>query len=161
MVQKDKMLFNEDSYKFMFEALKLAEIAFEEDEVPIGAIVVREGKIIGKGYNQVEKLKDATAHAEIIALTSASNYLQSKVLKGCDLYVTVEPCVMCTGAIMLSKVENLFFSTYEPKTGACGSVYNIPDENKFNHKVNIYSGIYETESKMMLKNYFEMKRNSK
>ena len=155
------MLFNEESYKFMFEALKLAEIAFDEDEVPIGAVVVKDGKIIGKGYNQVERLKDSTAHAEIIALTAASNHLQSKTLEGCDLYVTVEPCVMCTGAITLSKINNLFFSTYEPKTGACGSIYNIPDENRLNHKVNIYSGIYENESKMILKNYFGMKRNSK
>jgi tRNA(adenine34) deaminase len=155
------MLFNEESYKFMFEALKLAEIAFDEDEVPIGAVVVKDGKIIGKGYNQVERLKDSTAHAEIIALTAASNHLQSKTLEGCDLYVTVEPCVMCTGAVTLSKINNLFFSTYEPKTGACGSIYNIPDENRLNHKVNIYSGIYENESKMILKNYFGMKRNSK
>ena len=155
------MLFSEESYKFMFQALKLAEIAFEEDEVPIGAVVVKDGKIIGRGYNQVEKLNDATAHAEIIALTSASNHLQSKTLDGCDLYVTVEPCVMCTGAILLSKIKNLYFATYEPKTGACGSVYNILDENKLNYKVNIYSGIYETEGKTMIKNYFKMKRNSK
>ena len=106
----------------MFEALKLAEIAANEDEVPIGAVVVKDGKIIGKGYNQVEKLKDATAHAEIIALTAASNNLQSKVLEDCDLYVTVEPCLMCTGASFLSKIKNIYFSTYEPKTGACGSI---------------------------------------
>ncbi len=139
------MLFNEESYKFMFEALKLAEIAAEEDEVPIGAVVVKNGKIIGKGYNQVEKLKDATAHAEIIALTSASNHLQNKTLEDCDLYVTLEPCLMCIGAISLSKIKNLYFATFEPKFGACGSIYNVPDENKLNHKVNVFSGIYENE----------------
>ena len=152
------MLFSEKSYKFMFEALKLAEIAANEDEVPIGAVVVKDGKIIGKGYNQVEKLKDATAHAEIIALTAASNNLQSKVLEDCDLYVTVEPCLMCTGASFLSKIKNIYFSTYEPKTGACGSIYNIPDENKLNHKISIISGIYENESKLLLQNYFSSKR---
>jgi len=145
----------------MFEALKLAERALEEDEIPIGAVIVKENKIIGKGYNQVEKLKDSTAHAEIIAITAATNHLQNKSLKGCDLYVTVEPCLMCTGAIVLSKISNLYYSTFEPKTGACGSVYNIPDENKLNHKVNVYSGIYESESRKMLKDYFSSMRNQK
>jgi len=155
------MLFDENKYKFMFEALKLAEIAYEEDEIPIGAVVVKDNKIIGRGYNQVERLNDPTAHAEILAITSAANTLESKKLDGCDLYVTVEPCVMCTGAITLSKITNLYFATYEPKTGACGSVYNIPDENKLNHKVNIYSGIYELEAKNIMKNYFSMKRDAK
>ena len=152
------MMFDEDKYKFMFEALKQAEIANEEDEVPIGAVVVKDNRIIGRGYNQVEKLNDATAHAEIIAITSASNSLKNKSLENCDLYVTVEPCVMCTGAIILSKIKNLYFASYEPKTGACGSVYNIPDENKLNHKVNIFSGIYESESKSILMEYFKKKR---
>ncbi|MCF6270950.1 MAG: tRNA adenosine(34) deaminase TadA [Melioribacteraceae bacterium] len=155
------MLFDENKYKFMFEALKLAEIAYEEDEVPIGAVVVKDNRIIGRGYNQVERLNDPTAHAEILAITSAANTLESKQLNECDLYVTVEPCVMCTGAITLSKIENLYFAAYEPKTGACGSLYNIPEENKLNHKVNIYSGIYELEATSILKNYFRIKRNSK
>jgi len=155
------MLFDENKYKFMFEALRLAEVAFEEDEIPIGAVVVKDNKIIGRGYNQVERLNDPTAHAEILAITSAANTLESKQLDGCDLYVTVEPCVMCTGAITLSKITNLYFATYEPKTGACGSVYNIPDEDKLNHKVNIYSGIYELEAQNIMKNYFYLMRNSK
>ncbi len=155
------MLFDENKYKFMFEALKLAEIAYEEDEIPIGAVVVKDNKIIGRGYNQVERLNDSTAHAEILAITSASNTLESKLLSECNIYVTVEPCVMCTGAITLSKINSLYFATYEPKTGACGSVYNIPDENKLNHKVKVYSGIYELEARMILKNYFNLKRNSK
>jgi len=155
------MLFDENKYKFMFEALRLAEVAFEEDEIPIGAVVVKDNKIIGRGYNQVERLNDPTAHAEILAITSAANTLESKQLDGCDLYVTVEPCVMCTGAITLSKITNLYFATYEPKTGACGSVYNIPDEDKLNHKVNIYSGIYELEAQNIMKNYFHLMRNSK
>jgi len=152
------MLFDKNKYQFMFEALKLAEIAFENNEVPIGAVVVKENKIIGRGYNQVETLKDPTAHAEIIAITSAANHLQSKILDGCDLYVTVEPCIMCTGAITLARIENLYFSTFESKTGACGSVYNIPDEKRLNHKLNVFSGIYENESKALLKSFFETKR---
>jgi len=98
----------------MFAALKEAEFAFEEDEIPIGAVVVHNNKIIGKGYNQVEKLKDPTAHAEILALTAAANHLKEKVLLECDIYVTVEPCLMCIGAITLAKIRNLYFSTYEP-----------------------------------------------
>lgn len=152
------MLFNEDNYKFMFAALKEAELAFEEDEIPIGAVVVHNNRIIGKGHNQVEKLKDPTAHAEILALTAASNHLRDKVLTECDLYVTVEPCLMCIGAITLAKIRNLYFSTYEPKTGACGSIYNIPDENKLNYKVNVFSGIYENESKLLMQQYFQRKR---
>lgn len=152
------MLFSKENYKFMYAALKEAEIAFEEDEVPIGAVVVYNSKIIGKGHNQIEKLNDPTAHAEILAITAASNHLKSKLLAECDLYVTVEPCLMCTGAITLSKINNLYFSTYEPKTGACGSLYNIPDENKLNHKVNKYSGIYENESKFLLQQFFKKKR---
>ncbi len=155
------MLFDDSKYKFMFEALKLAETAYEEDEVPIGAVVVLDNKIIGKGYNQVEKLKDPTAHAEILALTSATNFLKDKVLKNCDLYVTIEPCLMCTGAIILAKINNLYFSTYEPKTGACGSLYNITDENKLNHNVKVFSGIYENESRFLMTSYFKSKRVNK
>lgn len=152
------MLFDEDNYKFMFAALKEAEYSLEKDEVPVGAVVVFNNRIIGKGHNQVENLSDSTAHAEIIAITAASNFLKTKVLSECDIYVTIEPCIMCIGAITLSKIRNLYFSAYEPKTGCCGSVYNIPDENKFNHKVNIFSGIYENESKNLMQNYFKKKR---
>ena len=152
------MIFKEDNYNFMFAALKEAERALNEDEVPIGAVVVHNNRIIGKGYNQVEKLKDPTAHAEILALTAASNHLNEKLLIECDLYVTVEPCLMCTGALLLAKISNLYFGVYEPKYGACGSIYNILDENKLNHKVNVFSGIYENESKYLLQNYFRNKR---
>ena len=145
----------------MFEALKEAEHAFEEDEVPIGAVVVHNNRIIGKGHNQVEKLKDPTAHAEILALTAASNNLQSKVLSECDLYVTVEPCLMCTGAFTLAKIRSLYFGTYEPKTGACGSIYNVPDENKLNHKTNIFSCIHENEAKLLMNKFFDKKRKEK
>lgn len=152
------MLFPEHVYKFMYAALQEAEAALEKNEVPIGAVVVYNNKIIGKGFNQTESLKDATAHAEMLALTAASNHLQSKILDECDIYVTLEPCVMCTGAILLSRIKNLYFATFEPKFGACGSLYNIVSDNKYNHTVNVFSGIYSEESKALLKDFFKTKR---
>jgi len=153
------MLFPEHVYKFMFAALQEAEKALSQDEVPVGAVVVHENKIIGKGYNQTEMLKDSTAHAEMLAITAASNYLGSKFLTECDLYVTVEPCVMCSGAILLSRLKNLYFGTFEPKFGACGSLYNLLDNSLYNHKVNVYSGVYAEESKKLLETYFQKKRS--
>lgn len=155
------MLFKENNYRFMYTALSEAERALVEDEIPIGAVVTYNNRIIGRGYNQVEKLNDATAHAEILAITAASNHLSSKFLEECDLYVTLEPCVMCAGAIMLARIKNVYFSTFEPKFGAAGSLYNILEDSKYNHKPNVYSGIYETESQNLLKQYFQSKRIQK
>ncbi len=152
------MIFPEHVYKFMFAALNEAEKAFEQDEVPIGAVVVHQNKIIGRGFNQTEMLKDSTAHAEMLAITAASNHLQSKFLDECDLYVSVEPCVMCSGAILLSRINNLYFATFEPKFGACGSLFNIIESNKYNHKPNVFSGIYTEESKTLLEKFFQKKR---
>lgn len=102
-------------------ALKEAEKAYNKEELPVGAVIVFENRIIAKGHNQVETLKDPTAHAEILAITSAATYLSSKALLGCTLYVTLEPCSMCAGAIVLAKLENLYFGAYDNKAGACGS----------------------------------------
>ncbi|MDH7605649.1 MAG: tRNA adenosine(34) deaminase TadA [Melioribacter sp.] len=154
------MLFPEYVYKFMYSALQEAQRAFEENEVPIGAVIVYQDKIIARGYNQTEKLKDPTAHAEMIAITAAANYLQNWRLNECDLYVTAEPCIMCTGAILLSRIKNVYFGTYEPKFGACGSLYNIIENNKYNHKPNVFSGIYAEESKALLEKFFLQKRAS-
>jgi tRNA(adenine34) deaminase len=148
------MLFQEESYKFMYAALQEAEQALQDDEVPIGAVVVHKGKIIGKGRNQVELLKDPTAHAEIIALSAAGNYLRDWRLNECDMYVTLEPCIMCTGALLSSRINNLYFATYDPKYGACGSLYNLAEEGKFNHKIKVFSGIYSNESAQLLKSFF-------
>jgi len=148
------MIFNEDTYRFMFAALQEAEKALEENEVPIGAVIVKNKKIIGRGYNQVEKLKDATAHAEMIALTSASNTIGNWRLNECSIYVTLEPCTMCTGALLASRIKNLFFSTFDSKFGACGSIYNLAEDGKTNHRINVYSGIYAEESKSLLKEFF-------
>ena len=138
----------------MFSALQEAEKAFEEKEVPVGAVVVKDNKIIGRGYNQVERLKDATAHAEMIALTAASNFLGNWRLTECSIYVTLEPCVMCTGALLASRINELFFATFDSKFGACGSVYNLAEDGKTNHKIKVYSGIYAEESKKLLQNFF-------
>ena len=148
------MIFNEETYKFMFAALQEAEKAFEEKEVPVGAVIVKKNRIIGRGYNQVEKLKDATAHAEMIALTAAANHLGNWRLNECSIYVTLEPCIMCTGAMLSSRINELFFSTFDPKFGACGSVYNLAEDGKTNHKIKVYSSIYAEESKKLLQDFF-------
>ena len=143
-----RMIFNEDTYRFMFAALQEAEKALEEKEVPVGAVVVKENKIIGRGYNQVE------AHAEMIAITAAANHLGNWRLNECSIFVTLEPCIMCTGAMLSSRLNELFFSTFDPKFGACGSVYNLAEDGKTNHKIKVYSGIYAEESKKLLQDFF-------
>ena len=153
------MIFDEQKYRFMFAALQEAENALEENEVPVGAVVVKENKIIGRGYNQVERLKDATAHAEMIAITAAANHLGNWRLNECSIYVTLEPCIMCTGALLASRIKELFFSTFDPKFGACGSVYNLAEDGKTNHKIKVYSGIYAEESKKLLEEFFNNLKN--
>lgn len=144
----------------MFSALQEAELAFEKDEIPIGAVVVHKNRIIGRGHNQVESLKDATAHAEMIAITAASGNIGNKFLSECDLYVTVEPCIMCCGAILLSRIKNVYFGCYETKFGAAGSIHNLLENNPYNYKVNLYSGIYAEESKSLLQKFFDKKREN-
>ncbi|NOX19614.1 MAG: nucleoside deaminase [Chlorobi bacterium] len=149
------MLFEEDKYRFMHAALKEAEKAFEKDEVPIGAVVVHNGKIIGRGHNQTESLNDATAHAEMIAITSASATLGSKFLDECEIFITAEPCLMCSGAIILSRISKIYFGTFEPKFGAAGSVYDV-----FGNKngLEIYSGLMADESRNLLHAFFSKMR---
>jgi tRNA(adenine34) deaminase len=153
------MIFSEDNYKFMFAALQEAEKAFEKDEVPVGAVVVHENRIIGRGHNQAEQLKDPTAHAEMIAITAASNHLANWRLNNCDIYVTLEPCVMCTGALLNARINSIYFSSFDPKFGACGSLYNLAEEGKYNHKIKLFSGLYSVESEKLLKDFFLKKRN--
>lgn len=144
--------------QWMEFALKEAEHAFERDEVPIGCIIVYNNRIIAKSYNNVQLLNDPTAHAEMLAITSAVEYLNSKTLKGCSMYVTLEPCSMCAGAIVLSKIDNLFFGAYDPKSGACGSILNIINHQQLNHKVNVLGGILDNRCGLLLKAFFERKR---
>ena len=152
------MLFSEDIYRFMYAALQEAERAFEEDEVPVGAVVVHKNKIIGRGYNQIEKLNDATAHAEMIALTSASNHLKNWRLNECSIYVSLEPCIMCTGALLSSRIDNLYYAASDSKFGACGSVHNLAENSKTNHTIKVFSGILAKESEDLLKSFFAKKR---
>jgi len=152
------MQFNDSVYKFMYAALQEADNALENNDIPVGAVIVFENKIIGRGYNQVESLNDPTAHAEMIAFTAAANYLKSPNLEKCDLYTTLEPCIMCTGAAINARIKTIYFGAFQPKYGACGSIYNIPAENKLNHKIKIYSGIYSEESSVLLTTFFEKMR---
>ena len=142
----------------MSEALKEAKRALQSDEVPVGAVVVYREKIISRAHNQVEMLKDSTAHAEMIALTSAAGHLGSKWLLGASLYVTIEPCSMCAGALVLSRVKNIYFGAADIKTGACGSVMNIANNKKLNHRVKVTGGILEEECGSLLKEFFKNKR---
>lgn len=144
--------------KWMSYALKEAEKAFKQKELPVGAVIIFENRIIAKGHNQVETLKDPTAHAEILAITSAASFLTSKQLPGCSMYVTLEPCSMCAGAIVLAKIENLFFGAFDIKSGACGSVLNITNNKSLNHKVNVTGGIMDDKCSDILKSFFEVNR---
>jgi tRNA(adenine34) deaminase len=142
----------------MQEALNEAQKSLEEDEVPIGAVIVYKDKIIARGHNQVERLKDPTAHAEMLALTSATNYLNTKWLNDASLYVTIEPCSMCAGALVLSRLKNLYFGAEDSKAGACGSVVNIINHKKLNHRIKFTSGILKEECRSLLKEFFKKKR---
>ncbi len=143
----------------MYAALQEAMKAFEEDEVPVGAVIVHNNKIISRGYNQIERLKDATAHAEMIAITSAANRLGNWRLNDCDLYVTIEPCIMCTGALINSRIKEIYFGAFDSKFGACGSIFNIPAEKKLNHHPKVYSGLLEDECLVLMKDFFTKLRN--
>ena len=144
--------------QWMHAALREAQKAAESDEVPVGSVVVHEGKIIGKGYNQIERLQDPTAHAEMIAITAAANYLQSRRLENCALYVTLEPCAMCAGAIVLARIPTLIFGLYDPKAGACGTLFNIVEDTRLNHTVHVLGGVCDRESQSLLQAFFSKKR---
>mgnify|MGYP001627819388 FL=1 len=142
----------------MAKALILAEQAFEEGETPVGAIVVKDNMIIGKGYNQVEKLNDPTAHAEMIAISAACETLGNKYLKGCTLYVTLEPCPMCAGALVWSKIDTIVYGASDSTSGGSGSLFNITANNNLNHQIEVIQGILEMDSEYLLKSFFGAKR---
>jgi len=155
------MELNQSHEKWMLEAFREAEKAFEQGEVPVGAIVVLENRIIGKGHNRVEALKDATAHAEILAITAASNTISSWRLDNANLYVTLEPCIMCAGAIMNSRIKRIVYGASDPKAGACGSVFNLTSEPNVLHHVDVTSGILESRCISILQSFFQKKRENK
>lgn len=146
---------------FMREAIREAERAFEKGEVPVGAVIVHKGRIIGRAHNQVEQLKDATAHAEMIALTQASSALGDWRLDGAELYVTKEPCPMCAGAITLSRVGRVIFGARDEKAGAAGSKLNILQDGCLNHRVEIVGCVEEEGCSTLLKDFFCARRGKK
>ena len=146
---------------WMQAALREAEKAFEKDEVPVGAVVVQGNRLVGKGHNQTETLQDPTAHAEMIALTAAANTLQSWRLESCAIYVTLEPCAMCAGALVLARIKSLIFAVDDPKSGACGSLRNLVQDQRLNHQVEIVSGVLQEKSALMLKTFFDNVRKTK
>lgn len=150
----DEPLMQTAHERWMEQALRLAERAYEEGEVPVGAVVVKDGRVIGKGYNQNEQLRDPTAHAEIIAITAAANALADKRLEGCTLYVTLEPCAMCAGAIVLARIPVLVFGAYDAKAGACGTLRNIVEDKRLNHVVHVIPGILDDKSTALLRGFF-------
>ena len=147
-----------DDERFMRSALAQAREALEDGDVPIGAVVVHNGRVIGRGHNQREKLNDPTAHAEMIALTAASSFLESWRLEGCTLYVTLEPCAMCAGAIVLGRIARLVFGATDPKAGACVSLYNITTDERLNHRVELDQAILADECVMLLTEFFSAQR---
>ncbi len=143
----------------MISALKEAQAALKQNEVPVGAVIVKDDGIIARAHNQVEMLQDPTAHAEIIAIGAAANYVGSWRLKGCTLYVTLEPCPMCAGAIALSRIDRLVFGAYDPKMGACSTLYNIVQDDRLNHRVEVIAGIMDEEARSTLQEFFAKKRS--
>lgn len=145
---------DEKHIHYMRYALREAERALQINEVPIGCVVVHEDRIIGRGYNQREQLQDPTAHAEMIAITAAANALGSWRLEGARLYVTLEPCPMCAGAIILSRIESVYFGAYDPKAGCCGSLMNLLQDSRFNHRPEVIGGVLGTDCGELLSSFF-------
>ena len=151
----------EKNDKFMKEALKEAQKAYEKLEVPVGAVIVKDGKIIARAHNQKETKKDTTKHAEMLAIQKASKKLESWRLIDCEMYVTLEPCSMCAGAIINSRIKKIYIGTLDKKTGAAGSVFNLFEDYTFNHKVEIEKGILQKDCEQILKDFFKELRKIK
>ena len=145
--------------KWMELALDEAMKAYDKKEIPIGAIIVKDGRIIGRGYNQRESLMDPTAHAEMIALTSAANTLGDWRLKDCSIYVTKEPCPMCAGAIMNGRISHICFGMYDEEAGCCGSLYQLCRDPRFNHQSIVQGGVMEADCTSLIKSFFYEKRD--
>ena len=151
----------EEKIKFMKEALKEASKSYKKEEIPVGAVIVKDNKIIAKAHNLKETKHDCTNHAEILAIKKACKKLFSWRLTGCTMYITLEPCSMCTGALILSRIDKVVIGTMDEKTGACGSVLNLSKDYKFNHVLDIETGILENECKTMIQQFFKELRNKK
>ena len=147
--------------KFMKEALKEAKRAYEKEEIPVGAVIVKDNKIIARAYNQKEEKRDTTKHAQILAIQKASKKIDAWRLQDCEMYVTLEPCSMCAGAIIQARIKKIYIGTMDEKTGACGSVLNLLEDYKFNHKVEIEKDILKPECEEIIKQFFKELRKSK
>lgn len=145
---------SQEHERWMDYAIREAEQAYRRKEVPIGAVIVHDNRIIGRGYNQIETLQDPTAHAEMIAITAAATYLGSRRLEDCTLYVTLEPCAMCAGAIVLARIPRLVYGASDPKAGACGTLYNLVQDQRLNHRVETIGGVREEKCGEILKDFF-------
>ena len=151
----------DEKIKFMKEALKEAKKAYDKLEVPVGAVIVKDGKIIARAHNQKETKFDTTKHAEILAIQKASKKLNSWRLIDCEMYVTLEPCSMCAGALINSRIKKVYIGAKDEKTGAVGSVLNLLEDYKFNHVVEVEKGILQEDCENLLKDFFKMLRKSK
>lgn len=150
--------FLEPDKKWMQLALREAEAAWDEDEVPVGAVVVHAGEIVGRGRNMVERLQDPTAHAEMIALTAACETLGAKILRGCTLYVTLEPCPMCAGALVLARIDRLVFGAFDEKAGSASTLYDIPRDKRLNHQMEVVSGVEGERAAELMQAFFRKRR---
>jgi tRNA(adenine34) deaminase len=144
--------------RYMQQAVELACQALDSEDVPVGALVVHEGHVIGRGYNQREKLQDPTAHAEMIALTAAAEHIGCWRLDDCTLYATLEPCVMCAGALVLARVRRLVYGATDEKAGACGSLYTITDDARLNHRAETVAGVLAGPCAELLRAFFRQRR---
>jgi len=149
-----------DNEYWMLQALHEAEKAYEADEVPVGAVVIYEDRIIGRGYNQREQLNDPTAHAEIIAITAAANTLEDWRLNNCTLFVTKEPCPMCAGAIVNARLKMVIFGCYDEEAGCCGSLYQLCGDPRFKTKVSVKGGVLEKQSISLIRDFFKVQRST-
>lgn len=145
---------------YMREALALARQAADAGEVPVGAVVVKEGAVVGRGYNRPVSLQDPTAHAEVVALRDAAERMGNYRLSDCELYVTLEPCTMCAGAIMHARVGRVVYGAADPKSGACGSVVNLFADKRLNHHAAVASGVLAEEAGKLLQDFFSVRRQS-
>jgi tRNA(adenine34) deaminase len=156
--RKDLFSSRKNHKDWMNESIRLAQKAFSEGEVPVGAIVVKNDKIIGRGYNQRERLNDPTAHAEILAITAASSTLEDWRLSDCTIYVTKEPCPMCAGAIINARVSNLIFGAYDEEKGCCGSLYQLCGDRRLDSRTAVKGGVEEDKCTAILQEFFNIKR---
>lgn len=150
---------NDNDTRFMRAALEQAAIAQQYGEVPVGAVVVQHDVIIGRGYNSSISSNDPTAHAEVMALRDTGRHLENYRLPDCTLYVTLEPCLMCIGALFHARIARLVFATHDPKTGVCGSIMNLPEHTQLNHHMQVHSGILADEARLQLQQFFIQRRN--